>query len=127
MWSRVGIKCNHLNYLNYKYLEGYNEPWYCLSFTAILFPFGNLNNQKILDFLKNNNNNNNDNNINNNKILKPPPDLLLNLILFIHFSNGVPDDNNDPENVMQSKYYDIDELQQMKFSQLRKFSVFLSY
>ena len=59
--------------------------------------------------------------------MKPPPDLLLNLILFIHFSNDVPHDNNDPENVMQSKYYDIDELQQMKLSQLRKFSVFLQY
>ena len=29
--TRVHIKCNHLNYMNYKYLQGCNEPWYCLS------------------------------------------------------------------------------------------------
>ena len=27
----VHIKCNHLNYINYKYLQGCNELWYCLS------------------------------------------------------------------------------------------------
>ena len=25
------IKCNHLSYIDYKYLQGCNEPWYCLS------------------------------------------------------------------------------------------------
>ena len=29
-------------------------------------------------------------------------------------NNAAPEDNTDPENVVQSKYYDIDELQTMK-------------
>ena len=33
------IKCNHLNYIGYKYLQGCNEPWYCLSCTNTPFPF----------------------------------------------------------------------------------------
>ena len=34
----VHIKCNHPNYIDYKYLQGSNEPWYFLSCTAMLFP-----------------------------------------------------------------------------------------
>ena len=61
----VGIKYNHLNYLSYKYLQGCDKTWYCFSFTTMLFPFGNLNNQKILFFINANNDNNNNNNNNN--------------------------------------------------------------
>ena len=50
----VHIKCNHLNYMDSKYLQGCNDPWYCLSFNA-LFPFGNLNNQNFLNFTGDNN------------------------------------------------------------------------
>ena len=46
--------------IDYKYLQGCKEPWYCLSCTTVLFPFGNLDNQKFLGFVKNNNDNNND-------------------------------------------------------------------
>ena len=38
-------------------------------------------------------------------ILKPPPDLAL---LFNQFNNAIPENNSDPENVIQSKYYDTD-------------------
>ena len=51
----VHIKCNHLNYTDYKYLQGCNEPWYCLSCSNTLFPFGNLSNQNFLNFTGNNN------------------------------------------------------------------------
>ena len=53
----IHIKCNHLNYIDYQYLQGCNKPWYCLSCTTMLFPFGYLNNQKFLGFINNNNNN----------------------------------------------------------------------
>ena len=43
--------------------------------------------------------------------LKPPEKLKL---LVNQFNNASPVDNNDPENVVQSKYYNIDELQNMK-------------
>ena len=75
----------------------------------MLFPFGNLNNQKFLGFI--NNNNNESKNSNSSLILKPPPDLGL---LFNQSNNAIPENNSDPENVIQSKYYDIDELQQLK-------------
>ena len=89
----------------------------------MLFPFGNLNNQKFLGFVNNNNDNNNESkNSNSSLILKPPPDLAL---LFNQFNNAIPENNNDPENVIQSKYYDIDELQQLKIPNKEKsFSFF---
>lgn len=90
-------------------LEGYNEPWYCLSFTAILFPFGNLNNKKILD-LVNNNNNESKNSI-SSLILKLPTDLTF---LFNQFNNTNPENDSDLENVIQSKYFYINEMQQLK-------------
>ena len=66
----VHIKCNHLNYMDYIYICVYiyiyiyihiyiqscNEPWYCLSCSNTLFPFGNLNNHNFLNFIGNNNN-----------------------------------------------------------------------
>ena len=111
------MKCNHLNYIVYKYLQGCNEPWYCLSCTTMLFPFGNLNNQKFLGFVNNNNDNNNESKISNSYlILKPPPDPAL----FNQFNNVIPENNSDPENMIQNKYCDIDELQQLEIPNKEK-------
>ena len=49
--------------------------------------------------------------------MKPPPDLAL---LFNQFNNTIPENRSDPENVIQSKYYDIDELQQLKIPNKEK-------
>ena len=78
----------------------------------MLFPFGNLNNQNFVGFVNNNNysNNNGSKNLNSFMILKPPSDLAL---LFNQFNNVI-ENNSDPENVIRSKYYDNDELQQLK-------------
>ena len=116
----VHIKCNHLNYIDYKYLQGCNEPWYCLSCTTMHFPFGNLNNKKFLGFIIINNNNNNNNkskNSNSSLILKPAPDQAL---LFNQFNSAIPENISDLENVIQSKYYGIDELQQLKIPNKEK-------
>ena len=96
--------------MEYKYIKGSNEAWYCLSCTNTLFLFGNLNNQNFLKFIGNNNT------ITSSEtkkylILKPPPDLAL---LFNEFNSAVSENRSDPENIIQSKYYDIDELQKMK-------------
>ena len=77
----------------------------------MLFLFGNLNNQIFLGFINGNNDNNESKNSNSSLILKPPPELALH---FNQFNNAIPENNSDPENVMQSKYYDINELQQLK-------------
>ena len=48
----VYIKCNYLNYIDYKYLHDCSKPWYFLSCTTtMLLPFGNLSNQKFLGFI----------------------------------------------------------------------------
>ena len=69
----VHIKCNHLNYIVYKNLQGCNEPWHCFSCATMLFPFDNLNNQSFLDFI----NNSESKNSSSSLILKPPPSLVL--------------------------------------------------
>ena len=83
-----------------------------LSCTNTLFPFafGNLNNRNFLNFIGNNNTitSSETKNLNCSLLLKPPPDLAL---LFNQFNNAIPENRSDPENVIQSKYYDIDELQ----------------
>ena len=37
-----------------------------------------------------------------------------NHLLFNQFTDAIPENRSDPENVIQSKYYDIDELQKLK-------------
>ena len=81
----------------------------------MLFPIGNLNNEKILGVVNNNNDNNKSKNSNSSVILTPP-DLAP---LFNQFNNAIPENNSDPENVIQSKY-DIDELQQLKIPNKEK-------
>ena len=97
----VHIKGNHLDYMDSKYLQGCNEPWYCLSCTNSLSLFGNLKNQNFVDFIGNNNT------ITSSEttslLLKPPPDLAF---LFNQFNNAIPENHSDPGNVIQSKYCD---------------------
>ena len=77
------------------------------------FSIGNLNNQNFLNFIGNNNTiiSSETKNLNNSLLLKPPSVLAL---LFNQFDNGIPENRSDLENVIQSKYYDIDELQNIK-------------
>ena len=72
-----------------------------------------MNNQKFPNLIDNNNTitSSETKNLNSSLVLKPPPDLAL---LFNQFNNAIPENRSDPENVIQSKYYDIDELQKLK-------------
>ena len=49
--------------------------------------------------------------------IKPPSDLAL---LYNQFNNTSPEKNNDPVNVVNSKYYDIDQIQTLKFPNKHK-------
>ena len=49
--------------------------------------------------------------------LKPSSDLFL---VFNQFNNSSPEQKSDPENVVNSNYYDIDQLQTLKFSEKNK-------
>ena len=43
----VHIKCNNLNYIDFKYLSGNGDPWFCLKCNSQLFPFGALSNKNV--------------------------------------------------------------------------------
>ena len=63
-------------------------------------------------------------NKNSSVLLKPPPNLEL---LSNQFNNSCPEQQNDPENVVNSRYFDIDQIQSLKFSQKEKFLSLLHF
>ena len=82
----VHIKCNNLNYIDYKYFCANGDPWFCLKCNSQLFPFGTLYNKKFMQHKLNSSNIKNDNRIEfNNLVLKPLPSLssLTSLITYL--------------------------------------------
>ena len=115
-WSCVHMKCNKLNHIDYKYLQGSNDPWYCLSSCIKTFPFGTLTKKDLTSSIANSyfqgpNSNNDKESL---LLLKLHFDLAL---LYNQFNNisQKKKKNNDPENVVNSKYYDIELIQTLKF------------
>ena len=114
------MKCNNLNHIDYKYLQGSNDPWFCISCCNEIFPSGTLGNKNFLSIMMVNSSptaiKNNDvdaTNINSTSlVLKPSATLSL---LFNQFNNSSPEQKNEPENVVNSNYYDIDQFQTLKF------------
>ena len=47
----VHIKCSNLNFIDYKYLQGNNDRWFCVTCSSSIFPFNCLNNKKISSLL----------------------------------------------------------------------------
>ena len=35
----IHLKCNKVNHINYKYLQGSSDPWFCLYCCRSIFPF----------------------------------------------------------------------------------------
>ena len=121
LWTH--IKYNNLNYLDYRYLQNCDESWYCIDCCSTIFPF---------DFLSSNKNflaccTNTDSNIpqwkdlendhDSSLLLKPSPNLEL---LLYHFNNATPENNDDPEKIASSKYYDIDKMHNIKIPHKNK-------
>ena len=50
----VHIKRNNLNYVDYQYLSGCSDPWYCLNCNSEIYALGNLNKQNSMLFIKEN-------------------------------------------------------------------------
>ena len=48
----IHVKCNSLNHIDAKYLQGSSAPWFCISCCNEIFPFGILTN-KILSIISN--------------------------------------------------------------------------
>ena len=82
----VHIKCNNLNYIDYKYFSANGDPWFCLKCNNQLFPLVTLYNKKFMQHKLNSSNIKNDNRIEfNNLVLKPLPSLssLTSLITYL--------------------------------------------
>ena len=85
-----------------------------------IFPFGTLINKDLISFIANllcQQGTKSDNDNESLLSLKPPSNLAL---LCNQFNNTSPGKNNDPENVVNSKYYDIDQIQTLKFPSKHK-------
>ena len=85
----VHIKCNNLNYVDYKYLSGNGDPLFCLKCNSQLFPFITLDNKKLIQHILNSSHMKNCNESEfNNLVLKPPSSkshYLTNLITCIKY------------------------------------------
>ena len=42
----IHIKCNNINYLDYRYLQNSNESWYCIECCSTIFLFNSLSSNK---------------------------------------------------------------------------------
>ena len=83
----VHIKCNNLNYIDYKYLSENGYPWFFLKCNSQLFPFGTLDNKKFIQHILHISNMKNNNKIEfSNLVLNLFPDkvhYLSNLITYL--------------------------------------------
>ena len=108
----IHIKCNKLNYLDYRYLQNCDESWYCTDCNSTVFSFKSLSSNK--NFLACCTNT--DNNIIQWRDLEHNHDSSLSLkssnleLLVNQFSNAIPENSNDPEKISSSKYYDVEEM-----------------
>ena len=111
----VHIKCNNLNYVDYQYLLGCSNPWYCLNCNSEIYALGNLNNQNFLSFIRENLTDSfklDNMNSTSTLVLKQPANLSQ---LFNQFNNTTENHTNkDPDNAVQCRYYDIEEIQTLK-------------
>ena len=118
----IHIKCNNLNYLDYRYLQNCNESWYCIECCSTIFPFNSLSsNKNFLACCTNTDSNiaewkDLENDHDSSSLLKPS-----NLKLLVkQFNNATPENANDPEKVASSKYYDIDEMHNIEIPHKNK-------
>ena len=110
--------------IDYKNLQGSNDPWYCVSCCDEILPFVTLINKNSLSLVNPPPDDhgcftsNSDTYINkNSSLLKPSSGLSL---PFNQFNNSFPEQKTDPENVVNFNYYDTDQLQTLKFPESNK-------
>ena len=116
--SWVHMTCNQLNYVDYKHLQSSSDPWFCISCCSDIFPFGSLNNKLFYSSVISGCNFSEETcKKDTSVILDPPPNLSL---LFNQFNNISPEKNSDPENIANSKYFDINEIQTLKVKDFSK-------
>ena len=108
--TKVHLKCNYLNYVDSEYIKFSNKTWHCYNCSKDLFPFTTINNFKLYSLFSDRFYCDSD----SNELclsLKPPR------IYHIYLMNLIPSPLISiipPENVINSNYYDIDQLQTLK-------------
>ena len=109
----INIKCNNLNYSDYRYLQNCDESWYCIEYCCTFFLFNSLSSNKIFLACCTNTDSNIiqwkdlENDHASSLLLKPSSNLEL---LVNQFSKPIPENSNDSEKNSSSKYYDIEEM-----------------
>ena len=98
-----------------------NDPWYCLSCFSNIFPFRTQTNKDFISSITTTNSFSQGTNSDNDKesllSLNPPSDLAL---LHNQFNNTSPENNRDPGNFVNSKFYDLDQILTLKFPDKHK-------
>ena len=106
----VHPKCNDLNYVDSQMIKNLNKLWYCLNCCQEVFPFTSINNYKLHTLLS-------------SKrfcdfestdtclILNSPKNLTH---LFNEINNLSPDNEDCPDERVNCKYYDINQIQKLK-------------
>ena len=105
------LKCNNLNFVDGQLMKNSNSSWFCLHCSNNIFPFTNITNKKLQSVFSNevyHINDYIDNSTNTCLVLKPQENLTN---LFNEFNNLFSDQNNNSENIINCKDYDIDEIQ----------------
>ena len=108
--TKMHLKCNYLNYVDSQYITFPNKTWHCYNCNKDLFPLTMINNFKLYSLLSYRFYCNSDSN-ESCLTLKPPKNLSHLFYEFSFFSSNI---NNTLENVINSNYYDTDELQTLK-------------
>ena len=118
------LKCNKSNHISYKYLQGSSDLWFCLYRCSSVFPFGFLTDKDFLStslYSRNVSENVSSKNSSIHLTLPPNP-----AVSFNQFNNTSPEQNVEPVNVVNSRYFDIDEIQALKLHD-KKLPIFLPY
>ena len=121
----IHIKCNNLNYLDYRHLQNCDESWYCIDCCSTIFPFNSLSsNKNFLSYCTNTASSithtlwkDLENDHNSSLSLKPSSKLE---VLVNQFNNATSENDNDPEKIASSKYYDIDEMHNIEIPHKNK-------
>ena len=113
----IHVKCNNLNYLYYRYLQDYDESWYCVEYCSTMFPFNSLSSKKNFLACCTSTDRNimqwKDLGSDHNSLLLLKPSLILELSAN-QFKNTTPENGNDPEIISSSKHYGINEMHNIK-------------
>ena len=123
--SWVHIEYNDLNYIDYKFFQNSNDPWFCISCCSEIFLFSTVKNKNFISNFYDSNKSKNIVDKDSSLLLKPSEHLKQLVNQFNNMSSQTDDINSvDPENTVSSKYYDIDELQNLKINNSNSLSLF---